>query len=113
MNLIDWMRATAEWMAADRPDAFDSAADALNQLELWMEQVRYDPIYLAGIESGGYLLTHSDEDGVEEWQLHKTITSCAIFQPENEVLALGHTHGSQAISVHPGLPDVIEDAPEL
>lgn len=106
LNLIDWMRATSYWMQQDRPDLYPTAVDALNDLEDWMEKVRESAGTVSGVETGGFLLTHSDEDGAEEWQLSKVISSCVIFQPENEVGAFSWTHGSGTMKIGVALPDV-------
>lgn len=106
MNVLDWMKGTAEFMRTDRPDLYETNTDALNDLESWMEAVRSQPSTVAGIETGGFILTHNDEDGVEEWQLSKIISTCAIYKEEEECLVLGWTKGSGSMKVNINLPDI-------
>jgi hypothetical protein len=89
MNMIDWLRATAEWMRKDRPDLFETNADALNALNDMVESVRISTGAREGVETGGYVLLRSEDDGVEDWTLSKKISSFVLFPEDDEAEAFG------------------------
>lgn len=87
MNMIDWLRATGEWMHKDRPDLYPSAQNATATLSRWVESLR--AIGPNSIETGGHALIFNIEDGVEEWTLQKKIATCEIFYAEEAAMAFG------------------------
>jgi hypothetical protein len=89
MNMIDWLRSTAEWMRKDSPEWFSTNNEALLTLEGWVETVRADLGSRLGIEQGGYSLMRTYDDGVEEWTLHKKISTCALFEEEGDCVVYG------------------------
>ena len=91
MNMIDWLRASAEWMVKDRPENYASASHALSALNDMVETIRINPDERAGIEIGGLILLRSHDDGVEEWTLSKKISSFVVFEEEGEADAYGWT----------------------
>jgi hypothetical protein len=103
MNVIDWMRSTAEWMHKDRPDTYPSPLVAFQGLDLWMDDLRKEPHVKCTIETGGYALTRTYDDGVEEFSLAKVITSVAIYEEEEVVDGYHWLKDSGVVSVYPNI----------
>lgn len=104
MNMIDWLRATSEWMYKDRPDLFSSPSAAFLRLEEWVENLR--GLGVGTIETGGFCLSHSFDDGVEEWTLLKKIATCELFTEESAANAFSWVQDSGTMTIGPNLPDV-------
>ena len=91
MNVIDWLRATADYLVADRPDVYENQAEALNELMVAMDALREDDVpKVATISFSSYLLTRLEDEGLEEFILSRKAASLALFQPEGECTALAH-----------------------
>jgi len=105
-NVLDWLRASAEFMAKDRPDVFKSTADALNALISMKEKL--DSVEDAAVVStAGFELNRVFEDeGVVDYRLTRIISSATIFEQEDEVIVAGWTKDSGTLSVGVDLPQL-------
>ena len=92
MNVIEWMNATAEFMVVDRPDVYDKES-ALTELTVTMDQLREYSLPVSVISFASYFLIRVEEEGMEEFNLSKKISSVNLFLPEEECYAWAHMPG--------------------
>lgn len=111
-NVIDFLNASGEFMAKDRPDVFHTAADASAYLADVMEHMR-ESDSSTWTAFASYVLYMQLEDGVEEWFLTRRVATVATFFEEQETQVYGHTKGSGVFSVNVNLPDVLDDVDSL
>lgn len=106
MNMIDWLKATGEWMHKDRPDIYPDPTSAMLRLEEWVNTMR-NLGESGAIETGGHSLIYRiEEDGVEEWTLQKKISTYEVFFEESTSNAYSWVENSGTMTVGPDLPDV-------
>lgn len=107
-NMIDWLRATGEWMHKDRPDIYPDPTQAMLRLEEWVQVMR-EQGESGCIETGGHsLVYHIEEGGVEEWTLNKKIATCELFFEEGVANAFSWVEDSGTMTAGPNLPTVAE-----
>lgn len=88
MNVIDWLRESAAYMASTRPEVYTHES-ALEQLTSQMEELRtkYGEVSPAMLMSGGFILIRLVVDeGIEEFQLAQLVSGAATFFPEEDVM---------------------------
>jgi hypothetical protein len=107
MNMIDWMKASGEWMHRDRPDLFPTPTDGLLRLEEWVNTIR-NMGENGSIETGGFVLVFREDDGVEEWMLNKKISTYEAYLDENVSNAYHWVENSGTMTVAPALPSVTQ-----
>jgi hypothetical protein len=108
MNVIDWMRESAVFMAADRPDIYDTNG-AMGELDRLMNNLR-DRQESIVLFSSYALVRFAPDDGEEEFMLLKKISSVNTYEDGmGEVLLLSHTQGTNSLKTHVNLPSVIDD----
>ena len=106
MNMIDWMRATGEWMHRDRPDLYPTPHDGMMKLEEWVNTLR-NLGESGSLETGGHALVYRiEEDGVEEWSVHKKISTYEVFFEEGVSNAYSWVEDSGTMIHGPDLPGV-------
>jgi hypothetical protein len=93
MNVPDWIRGTAEYMAKVRSDIYDyerAHAELVDHMEHLREEHGEDAI--SAIMSGSFIMLRLVEDeGQEEFQVAQYISSVTTFQPEEECVVIGNT----------------------
>lgn len=105
-NIIDFMRESAKFMAADRPDVYtpESALDDLSQMMIRMRDQGGD-----GISSfASYMLIRHEEDGLEEWDLVRKLSTAVIDYDDPEAMVYSHTKNSGVLTSSINLPDVLD-----
>ncbi len=107
MNVIDWLRETAVFMAADRPDIYNQPG-AMQELDRLMNNLRDSEQTLVLFSSYG-LIRFALDDGEEEFMLLKKISSVNTYEQEGDSLVLSHTQGTATLNTHVNLPSVIDD----
>lgn len=106
MNAIDWMRETAKFMAADRPDVYDQET-AVEELSVGMDALREANIEpFSCIMFTSYALMRIYMEGVEEFILTRKLSGLVLFEAEEEVGAFRY-HASI------DLPDPVDSLPDL
>lgn len=101
MNVIEWLNATADFMVSDRPDVYDKET-ALTELSVVMDQLREYDLPVSVISFASYFLIRVLDDGMEEFNLSKKVSSVNLFMPEEECYAWAHMPGVD-------LPYIMED----
>lgn len=104
MNVIDFIRETAIFMAADRPDVYDvptAVAELTVAIDSLRELTDADQPF-AAIMFTSYLLARLEDDGVEEFILTRKLSSMILFEEEEQFGVYSH---------HPqiDLPSVLDD----
>lgn len=92
LNVIDWLSASAKYMAQQRPDIY-TFYTALDELSDNMEYLRsaHENDKLSAVMCGGFVLIRTVEDeGMEEFILSRIATSVVTFQPEGDCLVLSY-----------------------
>jgi hypothetical protein len=102
-NTIDWMRATAEWMAIERPDIY-TPERAMLDLDNWMEYLR--KVGSGSCATAGFVLEYSHDDGMESFSLARVVSTLDIFPEENAVNAFSWTDNSGTMTRGVDLPSV-------
>lgn len=105
-NIIDFMRESAKFMASDRPDVYtpESALDELSQMMVRMREQDDDGI--TGFAS--YMLIRHIEDGLEEWDLVRKLSTAVIDYDDPEAMVYSHTKNSGVLTTNINLPDVLD-----
>lgn len=101
MNTIDWLRETATFMVADRPDVYDYET-AVEELSVAMDTLREASIKpFSALMFTSYALMRIYMEGVEEFILSRKLSSVIVFEQEAQV---------GAYSYHPAidLPDPVD-----
>jgi hypothetical protein len=104
MNVIEWLNATAAFMAADRPDVYDKET-AVEELSVAMESLREYDLPVSVMSFTSYFLIRVEDEGVEEFNLSKKITSVNLFMPEEECYAWSHVDGIDLPHIMTALDD--------
>ena len=89
MNVIDWLRASADYMVADRPDVYDQET-ALEELSLGIESLREYAQPYACLMFTSYMLSRVLEEDVEEFFLTRKVSSLILFGEEEACRVYGH-----------------------
>lgn len=92
MNVIDFIRESAAFMVADRPDIYDHET-AVEELSVCIDSLRElgDSLFET-ISFTSYLLSRINDGECEEFILARKVTSTVIF-PDGEADAYSHTEG--------------------
>ena len=106
MNVIDFMKAGAEFLAKDRPDLYSSTEDALAELTHVMESMRDNDNKVA-LFSSYVMLWLPDNDG-DEWILTRKIAT-VLTDNGGDAVAYGWTKDSGVLKYGVSLPDVDDD----
>lgn len=112
MNVIDWMRESARYMAADRPDIY-TPATACTELFRYVEFLRKLDMPFNWVSFSSYILIRQMDDGVEEFDLTRKLSSVSLFPEEEDVLVFSHTSLSKTLSVGVNLPSPLDDPEEV
>lgn len=107
MNVIDWFVKSAEFMAADRPDLYDTPA-AVQELSTYTDLLRNRDLPFDWVSFSSYVLFRTYDDGVEEFSLTRKLSSVTLFEDE-DVLVFSHTTLSNAMDVGVDLPGPLDD----
>lgn len=106
MNMIDWMRASGEWMHRDRPDLYPTPNSGMLVLEQWVNTLR-NLGESGSLDTGGHSLVYRiEDDGVEEWTLNKKISTYEVFFEEGAANAYQWVENSGTMTYAPDLPGV-------
>lgn len=89
LNMIDWLRETAKFMAADSPDVYDSPEEAVSDLDQAMLLLRETGVNCFSF--GPYVIIRGEEEGIEEFLLSRKVSIVALFIPEEETRVYGYT----------------------
>lgn len=90
MNIIDFLRESAAFLVADRPDVYDHET-AVEELSVAMDNLREAQNQkFAAIVFTSYVMMRLVEEGVEEFLLTRKLSSAIIFEAEQEVGAYGY-----------------------
>ena len=90
MNVIDFIRETAEFMANDRPDVY-SPELAVRELTQAIEVLRDSNLPVGCVMFTSYLLNRVLDDGVEEFLLTRKVSSVLVCEEEESCLVFGFT----------------------
>lgn len=112
MNVIDWLNKSAEFMAKDRPDLY-TAALAVAELDSYMELLRNRDLPCDWVSFSSYVLFRTLEDGVEEFDLTRKLSSVTLFEEEEDALVFSHTGLSEGLRVRIELPGPLDDPEEV
>lgn len=91
MNVVDWIRETARYMAETRPEVYATHEAAMDELVTEMEYLRneHGEQNLSAIMSGGFVMVRLVEaPGMEEFQICRFLSSVTLFLPEEECLVI-------------------------
>lgn len=102
LNVIDFIRESAEFLHTDRPDVYSSVEDAVTELTRCMDSI--DGSDGGWISFTSYVLFRHEEDGMIEWNLTRKLSSVTLFEPEEECLVLGYTDNSGTLKYGINLP---------
>jgi hypothetical protein len=106
MNTIDWLRETAKFMVADRPDVYDYET-AVEELSVGMDTLREANIEpFSCIMFTSYALMRIYMEGVEEFILSRKLSSVVVFEAEHEV-------GAYSYHFAIDLPDPVDMPPYM
>lgn len=105
-NVIDFMRANAEFMAKDRPDVYESTEEALAELTHVMETMRDEDNRVA-LFTSYVMLWLPDADG-DEWILTRKVAT-VLTDNGGDAVAYGWTKDSGVLKHGVELPDVADD----
>jgi hypothetical protein len=93
MNVIDFISQSAAYIAKERPDIYDSAAEAAGDLTTALDILRESGDPQGMCMFSGYALLRFLEDGVEEIFLSRKLASLALFEEEEICRAYGWVEG--------------------
>ena len=103
MNVVDWLRESANYMVEQYPDIYEYST-ALGDLIHYMENLRGSNQDVSGFMSGPFMMIRmTDGEGMEEFRLTHFVSSVTTFQPEEECFVFGNRH----LGVN--LPDSLDD----
>lgn len=105
MDVIDFIRETAIYMAKDRPDIYteDTAA---NELSDAIEYLRgADGIYGCALFAS-YMLSRVEEEGLEEFLFTRKVSSVIVCEEEEECIA--YSYGDEV-----KLPSIFDEPDDL
>lgn len=101
--MIDWLTKTAEYIAKDRPDLYDSVDEAFRELS--------DIFNLMNSENGPLITSFASftlfkwvDDDVVEFMLTRKISSGTVFPSEGVTQVFGYTGNSGTLAVGVDLP---------
>ena len=102
MDVIDFIRESAVFIAKDRPDVYTEEL-AVIELHAAMDAMREKTYHFSCISFTSYLLCRVIEDGVEEFILSRKLSSLLLFEDEEACRVYSH---------HPqvDLPDILDDS---
>lgn len=83
MNVIDWFSASADFMAADRPDIY-TRESAMNDLTVAVEAARESDTNVT-ISFASYFLTRVFDDDMEEFVLSKKLSGYTFIDNQINV----------------------------
>lgn len=90
MNVIDFIRESANFMVVDRPDVYDYAT-AVEELSLAIDSLReYDVRPVATIMFTSYVLARLVEDDTEEYLLARKLAGLVLFEEEETCRAFSY-----------------------
>lgn len=90
MNVIDFIRESATFMARDRPDVY-SPELAVRELTQAIEVLRQADSPVGCVMFTSYLLNRIDDDGVEEFLLTRKLSSVLVCEEESACLVFAFT----------------------
>lgn len=104
MNVIDFIRESAVYMARDRPDIYDAAL-AVRELTAAMDTLREADLAYGCVMFTSYLLSRVMDDGVEEFMLTRKISSVLVCEEESACLVFSYSPEVEL----PGINDEQDD----
>ena len=108
MNLIDFMRETAEFMAVDRPDVY-TVELAVKELDHAIETLRHCDLPYGCVMFTSYMLSRIQDEEMEEFLLTRKVSSAIIDSEEGDCLVFAYTDAVNLPSVND--PQLGEDEP--
>lgn len=103
MNVIDFIRESANFMVDDRPDVYshESAVEELTHCIDTLREFPDKPLSLITFTS--YCLMRFTEDDVEEFILSRKLSSVVLFGEEEQCDVYSHHPGLD------GIPNILDD----
>lgn len=102
-DVIDFIRESAKFLCADRPDVYPNEATAVTELSEVMEALRQKTYQFSCVSFTSYLMCRVIEDGVEEFILTRKLSGLLLFEEEEECRVYSY-HGKI------DLPDILDDS---
>jgi len=90
MNVIDFIRESATFMAKDRPDIYTPEL-AVRELTEAIEVLRVSDLPVGCVMFTSYLLNRVMDDGVEEFLLTRKLSSVLVCEEEFSCLVFAFT----------------------
>lgn len=90
MNVIDFIRENATFMAKDRPDVYTPDL-AVRELTQAIEVLREHDLGYGCVMFTSYMLSRIVDDGVEEFLLTRKLSSVLVCEEENSCLVFAFT----------------------
>lgn len=112
MNVIDWLKESAKYMAVDRPDIY-STETALRDLSNYVELLRQVDLPYNWVSFSSYVLLRHVDDGIEEFDLVRKLSSVSLFPEEEINLVFSHTGLSNTLKTGVNLPSPLDDSEAL
>lgn len=107
-NVIDWLNATAEFMVKDRPDAYKTHSEAVEELSSMMDSMR-EYNNMTGLFSSYALIWIPDDDG-EEWLLTRKLATVLLDFTGEDAVAYAYTKDSGVLKHGiESLPDILDE----
>lgn len=111
MNVIDFIRESASFMAKDRPDIYTPEL-AVMELDHAIEVLRGSGMTVGCVMFTSYVLNRVEEDGVEEFLLTRKLSSVLLCEEEDSCLVFGFTDAVLLPSINDVQPDeYLDDDP--
>lgn len=104
MNVIDFIRESAAFMAKDRPDVYTPEL-AVRELTQAIEVLRESELPVGCVMFTSYLLNRTMDDGVEEFLLTRKLSSVLLCEEEYSCLVFGFSDEVQLPSIHDVQPE--------
>jgi hypothetical protein len=93
MTVPQWIKGTADYMVAQRPDIYDydrASAELIEHIEYL--RTHYSELPLSSIMTGSFIMLRIvEDDGCEEFQVAQFVSSVTTFQPEEDCMVIGNT----------------------
>lgn len=104
MNVIDFIRESAVFMARDRPDVYTNDL-AARELSHAIDVLRESGMPVGCVMFTSYTLQRTEDDGVEELLLTRKLSSVLLCEEEESCLVFGFTPEVELPSVDSIQPD--------
>lgn len=108
MDVIDFIRESAMFMAKDRPDVYTPEL-AVRELTQAIEVLREHNLEYGCVMFTSYMMSRVMDDGVEEFLLTRKLSSVLVCEDEQLCLVFAFTPDVNLPSIFEGNPDDIDD----